>query len=191
MPLHERRAVPARAAPAQRTLLLSKAVRGMQSWLLTIAPSCVFICTIDPKGLPFVVDLEGRNTEQEGVPTAAVPMRRPLARLFSHSRSTSRFICVAALPGVQVQESNRDRSQLRGSHDKPGPGSCHAGTQGEPRDSTHWFPGADKRARPEYEAGLTEKCFVWFADKHPGSAGSRTPTPGETERIDSIRSDLE
>ena len=42
----------------------------------------------------------------------------------------------------------------------PGPGMCRAGTQGEPRSSTRWLPGADDRARPGYEAGLTEKCFV-------------------------------
>jgi len=51
------------------------------------------------------------------------------------------------------------------------------GTSG---DLSRWIPGADLRARPEDEAGLNEKCFVWFADKHPGAGGVELRIRGKT-----------
>jgi len=66
---------------------------------------------------------------------------------------------------------------------KPGPGMCPADSKGVSGNNSRVIPGADIRVRPGYEAGLIEKCFVWYADKHPGSVDSRSPLRGKQNEL--------
>jgi len=50
------------------------------------------------------------------------------------------------------------------------------------RDSTGYSPTDSRRGRqgrPDYEAGLRNKCFVTAAHKHPDPEGGRIPGAGE------------